>query len=334
MAPPATSLLVMRGEDVVFSRRQGAGPHSLFYTFSTGKPLLALAVHLLAQRGVVSLDDPICRHWPQYAQHGKDAVTIRHVLTHRAGVALSTSSIVGDLRLMHDWQASVDAAERARPRSEPGSTVFYHVLSFGFILGELIERVTGERLDVFLHREILTPVGMADTWVRLSEARARDALPLTSVGGLEWMRAALFNTPRVRRALIPAASVHSTAADQARFYRMLLRGGVTESGQQLVSPSTIDALTELSSDGEYDRGMLHTTRWGTGVQLGYPGMVRVFGTQANATTFGHNGSNVCLAWADPERDLVVVYLSTLIQKRLRARRMLCRLSDEAIRRYG
>lgn len=330
----ATSLLVMRGDEVAFSATHGAGPNPLFYTFSCSKPVVALAIHLLAQQGALALDDPVALHWPEYECRGKGQVTIRQLLTHRGGVPTSTRGIVGDLALMHDWDRSVEAAARARLRYPPGSRVHYHTLSFGFVLGEVVQRVAGVPLTEFLRIELFEPLGMSDTYLQTPSRRLADLVPLVSVGGLERLRRVTFNADRVRRALIPAASMASTTQDQARLYRMLLRGGLTESGHRLFTPATIAALCELSSDGEYDHGMLHTARWGTGVQLGYPGMVRIFGTLANATTFGHNGANICNVWADPERDLLLVYLSNLTQKRLRARRVLCEISDEAIRRYG
>lgn len=329
-----SSLLVLRGERVVHEFHRRSSPSSLFYTFSVSKPIIALTTHLLAERGALHLDDPVARHWPGYAQHGKGEVTIRQVLTHRAGVPISTRSTMGDVRIAHDWDASVHAAQTARLRYRPGRRVWYHTLSFGFILGELIQRVTGLPLTEVVQSEIFEPLGMRDSYLQLPQHRQSDAVPLTSIGPLERYRRSLFNDPVLRRALVPAASLSTTAADLAAFYRMLLRGGSDRSGQQIVRPATITEMMRVSSDGEFDRGMLHTARWGTGVQLGFPGKIRVHGTHARADTFGHNGSNICNAWADPHRDLVFVYLSNLAMKRLRARVILTALSDRAFSRFG
>lgn len=330
----ASSLLVLRGDEVVHRADRAISANSLFYTFSVTKPLIAFAVHLLAERGELGLDDPVARVWPQFAANGKHTVTIRDVLTHRAGLPTATRSMRHDLRIMHDWDASIRAVQQARLRYAPGARVWYHTLTFGYILGEVIQRVTGQPLTEVMDREFFVPLGMTNSYLQLPDDRRADAVPLVSLGPLERIRRDLFNQPAVRSAVIPAASLSTTSADLARFYRMLLRGGVSESGAQLLQPATIEAAMTVSADGEFDIGMLHTARWGTGVQLGFPQRVRVHGTRAAADTFGHNGSNICNAWADPSRDLVFVYLSNLTQKRLRARRILAALSDRAFDRFG
>lgn len=334
MADVASSLVVLRGEHMVHRADNHVDDRDLFYTFSVSKPVVAMAVHLLAERGELQLDDPVSRYWPAYAEHGKGAITIRQVLTHRAGVPTSTRSTMKDVRIAADWDASVHAAATARPRYRPGDRVHYHSLSFGFILGELVRRVSGVDLPGLIRDEFFAPLGMNSSFIQLPGEHLERAIPLVSVGPLERIRRDIFNGPAMRRALTPAASLHTTAADLAAFYRMLLRCGVTASGRRLVAEQTVAAATAISSDGEFDAGMLHTARWGTGFQLGFPGKVRVHGTLAASDTFGHNGSNICNVWADPRRDLVFVYLSNLTQKRLRARRVLSALSDRTFERYG
>lgn len=332
-----SSLVVMRGEQVVHRTgvQSSTGQRArLFYTFSVSKPIVAMSIHLLAERGELRLDDPVRRYWPEYAQSGKDAITIRQVLTHRAGVPTSTRSAMRDVRIAGDWEASVHAAETARPRYRPGSRVWYHTLSFGFILGELVRRVSGTGIAEFADRSFFTPLGMRDSYLQLPPDRVPDAVSLVSVGPLERIRRDIFNDPRTRAALIPAASLSTTAADLAALYRMLLRGGLGPDGNRVLGEATIAEAMRLSSDGAFDAGMLHSARWGTGFQLGYPGKVRVHGTRAAADTFGHNGANICNVWADPGRDLVFVYLSNLAQKRLRARTVLSALSDRTFLRYG
>jgi len=127
---------------VVLDRTLGCAPDALFLIYSASKPVVALLVHVLAERGQVNLDDPVATHWPQFAQHGKGSITIRHILQHRAGIPV-TGGLLATLAHMHDWNKSVRDAERTKPRWPAGPVPAYHFISYGFILGELVQRVTG-----------------------------------------------------------------------------------------------------------------------------------------------------------------------------------------------
>jgi Beta-lactamase len=133
---------VLRHDQVVLDRAFGCRPDSLFLTFSAGKPFVAVLVHLLAGRGQLDLDDPVARYWPEFGRHGKDTITIRQVLQHRAGLPV-THSLLRDAFAAPHWRRAVRGLELARPSSPPGAVPAYHILSFGFILGEVVQRVTG-----------------------------------------------------------------------------------------------------------------------------------------------------------------------------------------------
>jgi CubicO group peptidase (beta-lactamase class C family) len=321
----ASSVLVMRGDEVVFEQLIGADAHALFYTFSVSKPFTALAVHLLAQRGQFELDAPVARYWPEYARKGKYGVTVRHVLTHRSGAPYSTGWAVGDALRMADWQASVSAAQNARLTYRPGSVVAYELLSFGFTLGELVHRVDGRPIARFIDDEIVRPLGLGDTHLGLARDAWARRVPLVRGHPIEYMRSSAFNNRAVREAVIPAAGIQTTARDLARLYRALLRGG-----DGVIPPEAITAACEVSSDGELDRVIGHAMRWGTGFQLGFPGQVRPMGTRATPAMFGHNGSAVCNVWADPERDAVFVWLNSVILPRRPGLAHISRLSDVVI----
>lgn len=325
----ASSVLVLRGDDVVFEQLVGASPHDLFYAFSVSKPFTALAVHLLAQRGRLELDAPIARYWPEYAKNGKYGVTVRHALTHRNGAPYSTGWAVGDALRMADWQASVSAAASARPRHPPGQRVAYELLSFGFILGELVQRVDGRPIARFIDDEFIAPLGLGDTHLGLRTDAWDRHVPLVAGHPIEHIRRAAFNRRAVREAVIPAAGIHTTARDLARFYRLLLVGG-----EGILEPRTIAAARTVSSDGELDHVIGHTMRWGTGFQLGFPGHVRPMGTRATPTMFGHNGSAVCNVWADPENQVVMVWLNSVILPRGPGLRHISRLSDAVLDALG
>ena len=325
----ASSIIVLRGDEVVFEQLIGAGPGDLFYAFSVSKPFTALAVHLLAQRGQLELDAPIADYWPAYAAGGKSRVTVRQVLTHRGGAPYSTGWAVGDALRMADWQASVTAAESARLRYPPGRVVAYGLLSFGFTLGELVRRVDGRIIDRFLDDEIVGPLGLGDTQLALRTDAWQRHVPLVPGHPVEHVRARAFNRRAVREAVIPAAGIQTTARDLARFYRALLTGG-----GGVIPPGAIAAAREVSADGELDRVIGHTMRWGTGFQLGFPGHVRPMGTRANPSMFGHNGSAVCNVWADPVSDAVMVWLNSVIVPRRPGLAHISRLSDAVLEALG
>jgi CubicO group peptidase (beta-lactamase class C family) len=321
----ASSIIVMRGDEVVFEQLVGAQPSDLFYTFSVSKPFTALAVHLLAQRGRLELDAPVADYWPEYARNGKSAVTVRHVLTHRSGAPYSAGWMLGDALRMADWRASVQAAEEAALRYPPGRVVAYEVLSFGFTLGELVRRVDGRPVDRFIDDELVRPLGLGDTHLALAREAWERHVPLRAGHPVEHIREAAFNRRTVREAVIPAAGVQTTARDLAHFYRALLRGG-----DGVLPPETIADARAVSAEGEIDRVIGHTMRWGTGFQLGFPGQVRPMGTHANESMFGHNGSAVCNAWADPQTDTVMVWLNSVILPRKSGLAHISRLSDVVI----
>jgi CubicO group peptidase (beta-lactamase class C family) len=289
----AAQLCVLRDGETVLERSVGAGRDEPFLLFSAGKPLTAMLVHRLAAQGAFGLDDPIARHWPEFAEHGKDTITIRQVLQHRSGIPYG-KSVLRDAVLAPDWDRSVRALARARPRSAPGAVPAYHLLSFGFLLGEVVRRATGEPFGAVLRREMLDRLGMSAT--RLGGPGRSVAL-----AGRAGVRRVLFNQPFVRQAPIPAATVVGTARDLAVFYQAMLD-----------DPASAEARTP-SSDGEQDRVLHVPIRWSQGFQLGGTPGRRPMGTHSSPLTFGHNGSNACVGWADPSRRLVVAYLTNRLE---------------------
>ena len=329
----ATSqLCVLRDGHVVLDRATRCAPESLFWTFSAGKPFVAMLVHLLAERGALSLDDPVAAYWPEFAQHGKAGITVRQVLQHRSGVPVAGSTL-GDAVTMTSWGCAVRQIERARPTWPAGQVPAYQILSFGFILGELVQRVTGVPVREFLATELLEPLGMHDTFLGLPDDAWPRSVPLriSGVGGR--VVQTVVNRRATRRAVIPAAGVSTTARDLATFYLMLLSGGEL-GATRVLAPETIAQARTPSSDGETDRYAKMPIRWSQGFQLGGPGhdphAIRPMGRLSSPETFGHNGSNCCLAWADPTRRLVVVYLSNRLTSRRADALHLSAFSDSVV----
>jgi CubicO group peptidase (beta-lactamase class C family) len=208
----------------VLDRAFGCPPDALFFLFSASKPMVALLVHQLAERGRIGLDDPVARHWPEFGQRGKQALTIRHVLQHRSGLPVARGP-VRDALAMTDWAASVRALERAAPGYPPGQVPAYHFLSYGFLLGEIVQRVTGRPVRDILTESLLAPLRLRDTFLGLPGSGRERGVPVHGRGGAEWLTGRMIYRPAVRQAAIPAASVSATARDLARLYQALANGG-------------------------------------------------------------------------------------------------------------
>jgi len=330
---PAQLCVFARGQ-VVIDHTFGCRPDSLFFLFSASKPLVALLVHLLAEHGALALDDPVSAHWPEFGQRGKQDITIRHVLQHRGGLPVARG-LAQDALIMTNWDASIRALEQATPAYPPGQVPAYHILSFGFILGEIVQRVTGTPVRDFLRDQLLSPFGLgADVCLGLAPGQWSRAVPIAGRGPAELVTQLVINRRAIRQAVIPAASVSATASGLARLYQALLDGG-----RPVLRPETMAAATRPTSDGEVDRYLKLPIRWSEGFQLGgeRPGRAPAggghapMGTLASRKTFGHNGSYVCLAWADPERQAVMAYLTSRLVSRTAGARHMSAVSDAVLR---
>ena len=306
-------LCVLHGDRVLLDRCFGCRPDALYLLFSTSKPFVALLVHRLAEHGLLRLDEPVVRYWPEFAARGKDRITVRHVLAHRAGLPLLHHTVAADALAMTDGRRYVRDLQRARPRWPAGAVPAYHIISYGYLLGELVRRVTARPVGAVLADELLRPLGLADTYLGLPAGLRARAVPVRTRGRTLPARIYL-NLRAVRSAPIPAAGVSATARDVALFYRMLLRGGEL-AGTRVLAADSIAAAREPSTvDGELDRLLRVPVRWAHGFQLGAGDTSRAnpLGRHSDPGAFGHNGSNCCLAWADPSRDLVFVHLGNLL----------------------
>lgn len=262
----AAQLCVISRGNVVLDCAFGCAPDSLFFLFSASKPMVALLVHQLAERGLLGLDDPVARHWPEFGWHGKQAITIRHVLQHRSGLPVARSAL-RDALAMTDWAASVRALEQATPSYPPGEVPAYHYLSYGFLLGEIVQRVTGRPVREVMRDSLLAPLRMHDTFPGLPPECWERQVPVHGRGGAEWLTGLMINRRAVRHAVIPAASVSATARDLARLYQALGNGGELD-GVRVLDATKLRAALRPSSDGETDRYLKVQVRWSEGFQLG------------------------------------------------------------------
>ncbi|MDX1648972.1 MAG: serine hydrolase domain-containing protein, partial [Myxococcota bacterium] len=168
-----------RGECVVDlwgGRRDRAGRPWLHDTmspsFSTTKGVASTLVHMMRDRGLLDYDDPVAKHWPGFAKAGKERITVRHVLAHQSGL-YHIRQMIDDARRMLDWEHMIAAIEEAEPLHEPGSHTGYHGLTYGFLVGELLRRVTGQGFPALVESEIAKPLGLDGMYV----GAPREALP-------------------------------------------------------------------------------------------------------------------------------------------------------------
>jgi CubicO group peptidase (beta-lactamase class C family) len=263
----AGQLVVLRRGRVVLDRAFGADQERLFLIYSCSKAYVALLVHLLAERGELSLDEPVAARWPGFGRHGKEAITARHVLTHRAGVPGDNPAMT--LLTATDWRASVRRMEALVPRWPPGQVTAYHPLTYGWILGELARRVTGVPVEELLCSAMLEPLGLRDTFLGLPGDEWWRAVRVVAGGGLSARGNALvFNRAPYRGAVVPAATVSATARDVARFFEMLRVGGTLDGARVLRAETIAGARRPAVARPELDHTLGRPVRWAHGFHLG------------------------------------------------------------------
>ncbi|MDA0271584.1 MAG: serine hydrolase [Chloroflexi bacterium] len=282
--------------------------------FSATKPLTAVAVHVLAERGLVDLDAPIADVWPEFAQGGKASVTLRHVLTHRGGFPVLSPDF--DWHRMEDWDAVAAATAGLTAQWEPGTDVGYHPVTYGFALGEVIRRVDGRLPRDFIRDEICAPLGMHASLGAATDADlARVVLPeamsemtLLDPEGAERRTSGIvarFRMPEVLRGQLPAANGIGTADALARFYAMLEQGGALD-GARVLSSETVAEATRLHVSTEADRVTTLPSAFGLGFLVGHALGGAPFDEDG---VFGHSGQQCAIAYTDPARGLAVAYLT-------------------------
>ncbi|MFE3649306.1 serine hydrolase domain-containing protein [Streptomyces sp. NPDC059152] len=336
----AAVTVILDGEPVVDlwgGRADAAGSRAwerdtLVNVYSTAKGMTALCAHLLVDRGELDLDAPVAHYWPEFAQAGKEAIPVRWLLSHRAGM-LAPREPLAEGRA-YDWEYVCDALAATPPWWEPGTAQGYHAITFGYLVGEVVRRITGQSLGSFLRSEITgpldaavfigTPAGehprCADMVGQLSPrqlgARFPD-LPEAPVGAIaDHPRAAVtlaltyiptgdVNSAAYRTAEIPSGNAHATARGLAAVYAALAGGG-------LVGPATLEAMRrsqsrpdepDLTLGALTPEGTAAAFRWGLGYMLNDRGQAG-----PNRRAFGHGGAGGSYAFADPENGLAYAYV--------------------------
>ena len=309
---------------------------TLAMCFSTTKGVASLALHLQAEAGLVDYEERVATYWPEFAQNGKENITVRHVLSHSAGLH-RLRSVIDSAHHMLDWDHMVEALAAEWPAYEPGTQCGYHALTYGWLVGEIVQRVTGRRLRDVIATDVDAPLGLNGLYLGCPpEQRHRvaalapmrifgprvpkvihrvrrgitdqfgKALSLTgSPVNTRRMVNALFPRgmedvmagPEVMDASIPAANGFFTARALATMYALLAGGGEL-GGVRLLSSDRVKQIGE-EQNHRRDLVLVMPMRW----RLGYH---RVLGNHdACPDGFGHFGLGGSGAWADPTRELAV-----------------------------
>lgn len=294
-----------------------------FCAYSSAKAITATVVHLLAERGHFSLDDRVCEYLPTYTSHGKDRTTIRHVLTHSAGVPFPTGPRP-DVTKADDHEYALEKLGELRPLYRPGLVHMYHALTWGPLMREIIWRSTGKEIRDILATEILDPLGFRWTnfgvakkdlpLVAPSHATGRPLPPVIAaafrkaIGGTVHEVIPYTNQPLFLSTIVPSSNTVSTANELSRFMEILRRGGELD-GVRIMRPETVrNAVKECRRLRPDVATGLMPLRWGTGYMLGST-RFGPFGRNAPAA-FGHLGLVNIAVWADPQRRLAAAVISS------------------------
>lgn len=292
---------------------------TLVNVYSTTKGITAACIHRLVDQGYLDLDRTIAYYWPEFAEHGKEMVTLRQILSHRAGLpAIKDALMPGDI---FNWETMTRTIAAQPLWWQPGTMHGYHARTYGWLLGEIVRRVTGKSIGAYFRDEIAAPleidfhIGLdAKHFPRVARiSKVPPPPPGVSPNLVDIMKsepdgitAMAFNnppiykirdaanTPEWRSAEIPSSNGHGTARAIARFYGTLACGGRCGAYRMVSEPQIAEAGREHSC-GE-DTVLKTATRFGLGFMMPLPG--QTMGPNSNA--FGHPGMGGSLGFADPE----------------------------------
>jgi CubicO group peptidase (beta-lactamase class C family) len=280
---------------------------------SVGKAMAATCLHMLIDRGLVELDAPVARYWPEFAANGKDGLLVRWVLDHRSGLPFLTDDLWPGA--MYNWEAMTKALAAQAPIWPPGTQPAYHIRTFGFLVGEIIRRVTGKRFAQFYRDEIAQPLGIdfhfgvdPSDFARCAEFIARpeqapqDPNSLFARAGRQWPVPLDYNAEAFRRAEIPSSNGHGNARAVARFYSILANGGVFE-GKRILSRNAID-IARAEHYWAKEAVMGRNNRQALGFLLNSP----QFPIGPGENSYGQSGMGGAMGMCDPDRGLALGYV--------------------------
>lgn len=283
---------------------------------SVAKSMSAICVHVLIDRGLVDFDAPVSRYWPEFAAAGKEGVLVRHILSHTDGVIFCDHASAGS---WFDWNAHISALEKQEPAWEPGTKGAYNSINIGFLLGEIVRRVTGKTIGTFLREEISAPLGVdyqiglrPDEIARVSDMHKNPKNAFFNIAsdrstplGRAFQSAPdgyFQNIREIREFEVPSFGGHGNAGAVARVYAMLANDGEID-GVRLLSPAAVARAAQLV----WEDDCIMTQRR---IRMGYGFMHNETETApmgSNKAAFGHTGTGGAFAWCDRDRNMAFAY---------------------------
>lgn len=314
-------------------------------TFSTGKGVASTVVHRLAERGLIGYDTPVAEYWPEFAAHGKDDITVRDVLSHRAGLHRVRGLVPGREGILN-YDKVVRALAESPPDPRRIRTSGYHAITFGWLVAEIVQRVTGAAFIEVVRNEIADPLGLDEFWFRVPESErrriARIFRPLSPPGirwntassVLSWVRPVrglaeagmpesfdeLVRDPRVHDAVMPGWNGVFSARALARMYGALANGGVVytdqpegvrgigASGQERVVRFLRPETIETIGRVQPTESRDYVLGVPIRFTLGYHRPV-LMAKQQPRKAFGHYGMGGSGAYADPELGMSIAFVT-------------------------
>lgn len=316
------------GQDTI-SGRPYTGD-SLTIMMSVTKGLTSTCAHMLAQQGLLEVTAPVVTYWPEFGQGGKERITVADLLAHRAGLSAFDADAGMGLEELFDWQRCVDVLAAMEPLWAPGTRYAYHGLTFGYLIGEVIKRISGRSVGTYFAENVAAPLGL-ELFIGLPEAAEHRVAPQfapqqtpRSLSGLDMsdrlVRAVAataaamsngvegFDTRAAHAAEVPAANGIGNARSLARMYAATI-GEVD--GVRLLAPATVERASRPQSDGLPVPDPLaalpspYPLRHGLGFELH-----RSANPMLGTGSFGHSGAGGRLGFADPESGIAVGYVCT------------------------
>jgi len=303
---------------------------TLVNVYSTTKGITATCMHRLVDQGQLDLDQKVAHYWPEFAQNGKADITVRQLACHKAGLCAVDALLAPEA--LFDWETMVEAVAAQKSLWTPGTKHGYHARTFGWLLGEVVRRITGKSLGTYFKDELAEPLGLdfhigldpkhhgrvafitpvppapEDAEPNLGKVMLTEPKSLTSRAFLNpptFKIPDVSNTPQWRQAELPSSNGHATAAAIARLYGALACGGNVDGFKVLSKQSIAQARTQQTRG--MDEVLLVETRFGNGFMLPTPGAD--YGP--NDRAFGHPGMGGSLGFADPEAGIGFGYVMNL-----------------------
>lgn len=308
------------GDSYLIEKRK-ITPDTPICQFSASKAVTAMLIHLLSQQNKLRLLDPVCNYIPEFAEHGKEKISIYHLLTHRGGIPSPPKGV--DTELLYDPEGFVKLLCKSKPKFLAGHKVAYHAITAGAILGEIIQRITNRDIREFLRESIQKPLafhyfnyGVPDDEISEVAQNYSTGLPLfyplsaiaKNALGVSWDEVVrISNQRRFLQTVIPAGNLVATSDEMSQFFQLLLNGG-TLNGVKIFEPNTIKRATMEATSMQLDGTMIIPMRYSPGFMLGNS-PVGLWGPFSQSS-FGHVGFINILIWADPIRDISVSLQTT------------------------